>query len=609
MITTRAIAALLLLGLGACGGKPPPPAATPAKHPPAAANEALNALVENYFEDYLKLNPVAATFIGDHRYDDQLPPQGPEYVAATRALEQRSLDALGAIDAAGLGPADLLTHEVFGYGRRIALEGHAWPGHLLPLDQFNNAAAFFAQMGSGQTVQPFATVRDYENFAGRMRAFPAWVDQAIASMRDGLVRGVVQPRLVVERMLPQLAALITGEPEASVFWQPVAAMPEAIGAADRERLAKTYRDLIAGSVMPAYRRLHDFLRDEYLPGARASIGWSALPRGAEWYAYLARAYTTTDMPVAEIHQLGLEEVARIEAEIAQLMGRIGFTGTVAALGESMRSDPRFHFRDAGELLEAYRGLQSRVKMTVPRLFTLMPKAGLDIRAIESFREQSAATAEYYAPSADGTRPGIFFVNTWDLAARPAYEVEYIFLHEAIPGHHFQVALAIEDPKLPRFRRYGSDDAFSTSPDPYTAFVEGWGLYAESLGEELGLYTDPYQKLGSLFGESWRAVRLVVDTGMHAKGWSRERAIDYLLEHTAAGRTDATAEIERYIAWPGQALAYKIGQLTIRRLRSRAEQELGARFDVRAFHAELLGDGALPLSVLEAKISRWIGAQR
>lgn len=591
-----------LLALLAGCGDPTPPAAPPA--PSAAARSAaVAALTERYFEDYLALNPVAATFIGDHRYDDRLPP--PDHREQARALEQRYLDELTRIDRTGLDPAAELDYAVFEYGRRIALESFDHPGDLLPLDQFNNSASFFAQLGSGETVQPFATTADYDRFAARLREFPAWVGRSIAAMRTGMERGIVQPRVVVERMIPQLAAQITTDIETSIFWQPLRRFPDAVPAAERARLTALYRELLGVQVIPAYRQLHDFVRDEYLPRARASVGLGDLPDGARWYAYLARAYTTTDMSVAEIHQTGLREVARLDGEIAHVMQRIGFRGDVAALAAALRTDQRFHFHTAAELLDAYRAQLARATAAAPRLFSLLPQAALEVRPIEAFREQAAAGAEYYQPSADGTRPGIFYVNTYDLASRPAYEVETIFLHEAIPGHHFQVALAIENPAIPRYRRFGSDDPLERTPDITTAYVEGWGLYAESLGAELGFYTDPYQKLGNLFAESWRAVRLVVDTGMHAQGWTREQAIDYMLAHTAAGRTDATAEIERYIAWPGQALAYKIGQMKFRELRTRAETALGARFDVRDFHARVLGDGALPLAVLEARIDAWI----
>lgn len=595
-------AAPMALALGACRGTTP--GGTPdGGIPEPPAGRLLANIVDDYFEAHLKLNPVSATFIGDHRYDDRLPAQGAAHVAATRALEQRFLDDLGSVDPEALSPADRLTYEVFAHGRRLTLENTDWPGHLLPLDQLMNPAGFFAQMGSGEAVQPFATAEDYERFAARMAQFPAWTGEVITSLREGVKRGIVQPCIVVERLLPQIAAHATGSPEESIFWRPVTRMPATIAAEERTRLTALYRTLIGGQVIPAYRQLHEFLRDKYLPLCRDTIAWSALPQGDAWYRFLARAWAGTDTPVEDIHETGLREIARLDGEITAVMKRLGLQGDVAALAAALREDRRFRVSTADELLDTYRALETRVNAAVPRLFTLVPKAALDIRPMEAFRAPSAPAAEYYPPSADGSRPGIFYVNTHDLPGRPTHDVETIFLHEAIPGHHFQVALAIENPQLPRFRRFGSADPFARAPDPTTGFVEGWALYAESLGEEFGLFTDPYQKLGQLFAESWRAARLVVDTGIHARGWSRVQAIDYMLAHTAASHGDAMAEVERYIALPGQALAYKTGQMTIRRLHEQAGESLGPRFDLRAFHAALLEDGALPLAVLEAKMQR------
>ncbi|MBC6945823.1 DUF885 domain-containing protein [Gammaproteobacteria bacterium PRO2] len=604
-----ALGALMLLG--GCGAPPPPPPAVapaPAVAQPPAGQR-LRDLVEGWFEDYLKLNPVAATFIGDHRYDAQLAIPDAAHEAASKALQQRGLDGLAGIDPAALEPAERISREIFDYARRTDLENGQYPGRLLPIDQFNNPAAFFAQLGSGQVVQPFDTVQDYERFATRMSHFSAWVNQVIANMRAGVARGIVPPRLVVERSIPQVAAIAVGSAEKSVFWQPIARLPRSFSAADRARLTRAYRDVIGGAVLPAYQRLLAFLRDQYLWQARSSIGLDALPEGRQWYAFLARAYTTTDTPVEEIHAIGLRELERIEAQISAQMGRVGFHGSVAALAASMRQDPQQRFGSEAALLDAYRQEEQRVLAAVPRLFSLVPKARLEIRPMEAFRAGSAAAAEYYAPAADGSRPGIFFVNTSDLPARPRYDVGTTFLHEAIPGHHFQLALTVENGNLPRFQRFGSDDSFANAPDITTAYVEGWALYAESLGDELGLYNDPWMKLGNLYADAWRAARLVVDTGIHAKGWTREQAIDYLLAHTAMSRSEATAEVERYIAWPGQALAYKMGELGIRRLRSAAEQALGPRFDPRAFHAAVLEDGPMPLAVLEGKIQRWIEAAR
>ena len=379
-----------VLVLTACGGKPP--SSTPGTDAAAKSRE-LNALVESYFEESLRLNPVAATFIGDHRYDDRMPAPRPEYARASQALEQRYLDDLSRISRDGLDANDAITWQVFDYGRRMALEGFAWPDYLLPINQLDNPASYFAQMGAGETIQVFASVKDYENFAKRMSLFPAWADQAIADMREGVTRGIVLPRVLAEQVVPQLTALVADSPEKSVFWQPVAHMAKmpAISDADRERLTQAYREAIGNQVIPAYRRLRDFFRDEYLPKTRESIGYSALPDGEKWYAYRARAFTTTDTPVQEIHQLGLREVARLDGEIAKVMSRIGYRGDVASLAESMRHNPRFVYKTPGELLDAYRGLQSRVNEAVPRLFMLMPKAAHGDPAVRDLSRAGRAT--------------------------------------------------------------------------------------------------------------------------------------------------------------------------------------------------------------------------
>jgi uncharacterized protein (DUF885 family) len=575
-----------------------------------AAGAELNALADSYFEKFLQLNPVAATFIGDHRYDDRLNNWlSAEYLTASRTLEQQTLDALARIDERKLGEQDRLTWAVMQARSRTYLDGLAFPTELLPLDQFNNDATFFAQMGSGNGIHRFATVKDYENFLSRIDGFVDWADQAIVNMQTGVRRGIVHPRVIMEKVVPQLAAHVVSDPARSVFWQPVANMPEAFSAADRERLTAAYRAAIMEKIVPAYRRLHDHVRIQYLPKCRNTVGLSALPQGAEWYAYLVRANTGTATTATQLHQLGREEGTRIRGEIERLMRNTGFRGSFPEFVRFLRTDSRFYYRTPEALIDAYRSRLPKAMNAVPRLFSLTPKAPIEIRRFEAYRETTQAAAEYYPPSGDGSRAAIFFVNGHDLPSRPKYEIDGIFLHEAIPGHHFQIALALEIPDLPRVRRFAGVLSFAPFADATTAYAEGWGLYAESLGEELGFYSDPYQRIGALFLESWRAARLVVDTGMHAQGWTREQAIDYMRAETATGDTDIVAEIDRYIVWPGQALAYKVGQLTIRRLRTRAEQQLGARFDVRDFHAQVLDDGPMPLSVLEAKIGRWIEAQR
>ena len=377
-------------------------------------------------------------------------------------------------------------------------------------------------------------------------------------------------------------------------------MPAEFSAADKVRLTAAYREMIGQRMLPAYRELRAFIANEYMPKTRTAPGMDALPGGAAWYAFNAKNSTTTDLTPDEIHTIGLNEVARIHGLIrTDVMAKVGFKGSLQDFFQFMQNDPRFNFKSEEALLAHYRALEAKVDARVKEQFSLIPKAPFEIRAVEPFRAQSAAGGSYMPPSEDGTRPGIFYVNTYDLPTRKTWDAEDLYLHEAIPGHHFQIALQQELTGLPKFRRFGGE----------TAFIEGWGLYAESLGRDLGLYQDPYDYFGYLQNELWRAIRLVVDTGLHSKGWTREQVIKYMLDNSAESETQSTAEAERYMAIPGQALAYKIGELKIQELRQRAQSQLGPRFDIREFHAEVLKDGAVPLSVLEAKIDRWIAGKK
>jgi uncharacterized protein (DUF885 family) len=567
----------------------------------AAAAEAqrLLEITESYYDEYLALNPLAATAQGDHRFDDRFGDYvSPSWMADWLAAEQEALAKLATIDPQKLSGEDLVTYEAFKYGRTIAVEGFRYPSELLPVSQFSGLHTQFAVLGSGGGIHPFDTTLDYDNFLGRMDGFVEWVDQSINNMRSGAAKGIVQPRVVIERTIPQLAALAVEDPERSVFGQPLQNFPKGVPARDRERLVAAYRDKLARQVLPAYRRLHDYLKSEYFEQSRGIVGWSELPNGAEWYAYLARLHTTTSMTPGEIHELGLAEVARIRAEMERIKQQVGHTGDLRSFFDALRADPNLHYADPQELLAGYRTLQQRVDAAMPLLFQRRPAAAFEIRAVEEFRAASEASASYQPASADGKRPGVFYVNTFDLPSRPKYSMEALYLHEAVPGHHYQISLAQEADGLPRFRRFAWD----------TAYGEGWALYAESLGKDLGLYTDPYMVFGALTAEMWRAVRLVVDTGLHSRGWTREQAIDFFRANTALGDADIAAEVERYIAWPGQALAYKVGQIRILELRRRAQQKLGPRFDVREFHEQVVASGSLPLDVLEARIERWIASQ-
>ena len=606
----RLLVLSLLAALTACGGSQEPAAtatapaaspavATPAKPDAAATTAQLDTLYTEFWEASLELNPLQATFVGDPRYNDRMPNfLSADFRAKAHDFNQRWLDRASAIDPSVLDGQARLSYDMFVRDLKISLEGERFPGWMQPVEQFRSFASFAAQLGSGTGAQPFVTVQDYDNWIKRAGVFPTIFDTAIANMREGIIAGVVQPRALMEKVLPQLDALIKDKPEDTLFWTPVTNLPAEFSEADKTRLTEAYRTLIGEQIMPAYKRLRSYIAEEYLPATRSSVALSALPDGQAWYAFNVRNQTTTDLTPAQIHQIGLDEVTRIHAEMEQVMQQVGFKGSLQEFFKHVTSDPKFKFASEEALLAAYNGLRSKVEAGVPVLFSLTPKAAFEIRPVEAFRAASAAGGSYMSPSEDGSRPGIFYVNTHDLPSRKTWDMESLFLHEAIPGHHFQIALQQELTGLPKFRRFGGE----------TAFAEGWGLYAESLGKELGVYTDPYQYFGRLQAELWRAIRLVVDTGLHSKDWTREQVIDYMKTNSATSDTEAVAEAERYIAIPGQALAYKIGELKIKELRAKAEQALGDRFDIKAFHAEVLKDGSVPLEVLEAKIDRWIAAQ-
>jgi len=563
-------------------------------------SERLDALYAKYWEEMLALNPLAATYQGDPRYNDQLPNfLAADYREKSRAFNQRWLETVQAVGPEGLQGQDLLSYQIFVRNAQQELADFEFPGWQQPLSQFYSLASTAVQLGSGTGAQPFKTVDDYQDWLKRAAQFPVLFDQAIANSREGMQNGVVRPRALMQKVLPQLDALIKDKAEDTLFWRPVTTMPESFSAAEKAELTADYRRLIETQLMPAYRELRAFVADEYLPATRTSAGMDKLPNGQAWYAHNVRSTTTTDLTPAQIHQIGLDEVARIHGEIRKVMTEVAFKGSMQAFFKFMADDPQFTFKSEEALLAYYRSLEDKVNLKVPELFSLTPRAAFEIRAVEPFRAQSASGGSYMRPSEDGSRAGIFYVNTYDLPSRQTWDAEDLFLHEAIPGHHFQLALQQELTDLPMFRRFGSEIAFS----------EGWGLYAESLGRELGLYQDRYSYFGYLQNELWRAIRLVVDTGLHSKDWTREQVIAYMLENSATSETPAISETERYMAIPGQALAYKIGELKIQELKQRAKTALGERFDIREFHAEVLKDGSVPLDVLEAKIDRWIASKR
>lgn len=611
MSTRTLITALFLsLILAACTQEPEPapspqvPETTEAPEAETSAADErvarLDELYQAFFEDSLELSPLRATFIGDHRWSDRWPNSlSAEYRDRILAHHRDYLARLREIGSAGLDGQDLISYRMFERERERAIESAEYPDHLLPINQFRNPVNTLIMLGSGDGAQPFRNAGDYDAWRQRVNEWTVWVDQAIVNMREGMAADIVQPKVLIERTLDQLDAHLVDDPEDSLLFRPVENFPDEIASEERARIEAEYRTLIADTAVPTIRRLRDFLAQEYLPACRETAGMHALPGGEEWYAWRVANTTTTDLTPAEIHDIGLAEVERIHDEIEAVMEEVGFEGDMQDFFEFTGSDEQFTFESAQALIQAHEDMREAVDAVVPDYFTLLPEADYEIRPVEPYRERSAAGGSYQRPAADGSRPGVFYANTYDLSARPSWGVEALFLHEAAPGHHFQIALQQETEGLPRFRRFGS----------YTAYVEGWGLYAEHLGHEMGIYEDPYARFGAYAAELWRAIRLVVDTGLHYHGWSREDVLDYMYANSPAAQARAVSEAERYMAIPAQALAYKIGELKIRELRARAEEALGEAFDIRAFHARVLETGAVPLDVLEAHIEDWIQARR
>jgi uncharacterized protein (DUF885 family) len=567
--------------------------------PEINATDALHALFDEHFERDLELNPLSATFIGDYRYNDRLANgNSPEYIAEATAMDEEFLARLLEIDREQLGYQDQLSYDLFKIDREQSLEGNQFPFELQPVNQFYSTTNFFVQLGSGSGAHPFKTVKDYDDFLSRSDQFAVNIDQIISNMQEGLRQGVTQPRILMEKLVPQIDAHIVDDVTESNFYKPVTNMPEDFSDEERARLTVAYENKIRNTIIPAYQRISNFLGDEYNASARETVGLYAQPNGAEWYAYMVRLRTTTTLSPDEIHQIGLDEVARIHEQMHGVMEEVGFDGSLKEFFEFVNTDEQFFYDEAEELIQGYRDMSDHISELSKSLFDVMPKTGFEVRRVEPFREASASGGSYQSGTPDGARPGVFYANAYDIKARGKWAMESLFLHEAIPGHHFQIMIQRENESLPGFRRFGG----------YTAYTEGWGLYAESLGKELGVYTDPYQYFGGLNAELWRAIRLVVDTGLHAKQWTRQDVLDYMYANSAVAEVRAISEAERFMAIPGQALAYKVGQLKIREIRNKAEAALGDKFSIKDFHTEVLQDGAMPLSMLESKIDRWIQTQ-
>ena len=560
----------------------------------ADATSDFRALLDEHWEWTLAANPVMASRMGDRRYNQQWQDRSLDAIENRHQETREFLRRVYAIDRKALPESERLNYELFRRLLQDSVDEHQFQGYLMP----------FSQRGGVQNLNNttnqlrLASVQDFDDWIARLDNIDEVVEQTIALAERGRRSGIVSPRVLMERIPDQIAVQLVEFPGDSPFFEPFSELPESFSAADRERLRAAATEVIEETVLPAYRKLDEYFNDKYLPAARDSIGLSELPNGSAWYEFRARSYTTTRMTPDEIHRVGLEEVRRIRDEMQKVIEELEFDGSFQAFLEYLRTDPQFYFDTPEELYREYLATSKRLDPGLVKLFGKLPRMPYGVEPIPNSIAPDTTTAYYSRPAADGSRPGIYWVNLYKPEVRPKYEIEVLSVHEAVPGHHLQIALQQELEDIPMFRRFMG----------FTAFVEGWGLYSERLGYDMGLYQDPYSRFGQLTYDMWRAVRLVVDTGMHYKGWTRQQAIDFFKDNAAKTEHDIVNEIDRYILMPGQALAYKIGQLKILQLRERAEIHFGDRFDIRAFHDELLGAGALPLDLLEQRMDEWMTSQ-
>jgi uncharacterized protein (DUF885 family) len=578
---------------------PPPPSAAQ-----ASAHERLFRLFKESDEASLRRNPIQALFRGDLRYADHLGDLFSDaHFQGEKAAAEHDLAALHAIPRDQLTATDQIAYDVFEDQTEENLKGFA-PDLLaiseaLPMNHFYGIHTEYPTFASGQGAAPFKTLQDYDNSLKRNRDFAANIDEAIRQWKKGEAEGIVDTKLTVRNMIEQLDNQLKLKPEESPYWGPIKDFPGGIGPADRARLTTEYRDSLNNVVYPALQRMRDFLANEYLPRARDGFGLMYMKGGDGYYRYLIEGTTTEPLDPDQVHKLGLSEVTRITKGFEEIQREVGFKGTLREFFDYMRTSPKFQPKSKEDLERGFEGVKRKVEAKVPQFFSQVPRAGLVIRPYPPYREKFEAGGSYEQGTPDGSRPGTFYFNAYDLPSRSTWEETTLFMHEGEPGHHFQISLAQENPSLPAFMRFGGN----------TAYVEGWALYSESLGYPMGMYTDPYQRFGNLNDEMLRAMRLVVDTGIHSNGWTRDQSIQYMLDNSGESKTDATAEVERYIAIPSQALAYKIGQLKITELREKAKAALGPKFDIREYHAQVLDTGALPLPILEKKIDAWIAAKQ
>ncbi|PSL49939.1 uncharacterized protein (DUF885 family) [Chitinophaga niastensis] len=581
---------LFLLGtllLGACQQKS-------SHSSPQAMQDSLHHLADRYYNESMALNPIQATFNGENQYNDQLPIDiSAGYRAKADSFYASYQQAIKGIDTSALSSNDRITYDMLQREFDMSREALTFHDQLMPVQQFGCLPITMAQLGSGASAQPFKTLKDYENFMHRMERFAIWADTAIANMRVGMATGYVLPQTLVVKVIPQMRDLAKKD-TGNVFYAPLKTIPDSLDAATKAKLTKDYTAAIENYILPSFAKLQQFLQNEYLPKARTSSGIGSIPDGKAYYTYLIRFWTTTSKSPEEIFALGEKEVARIRGEMETVKNSTGFKGDLPAFFASIRTDKKLRiFKTPAAILDSFKAIENKIMPGVKKMYGHLPKTKFEIRQTEAYRAASAS-AEYQQGSADGTRPGVFYVPILDATTFSYTGMECLFLHEAIPGHHFQISLQQENDSLPKFRRFSWIGAYG----------EGYALYCESLGKELGLYTDPYMYFGRLTDEMHRAIRLVVDVSLHTKGWTREQAIKYMMDNEPLSEQEATAEIERYMAIPAQALSYKIGELKIRELRNKYSKEQGSKFSLSSFHDELLKDGCVPLSVLEQKMARW-----
>lgn len=580
------LVALSILALQACK-----------EEPKAAMKEypLISTVFNAYYEDGLKLNPLSATFAGDNRYNDTLPNfLSDNYEKKLREHYANYKSKLNNYSDENLTENEKMTKAILNWECEINLEGLHFENHT-PIDQMWSKNLMMGQLAGGTSAQPFKTVKDYNNWLSRLDDYSQWLASAKIKMQQGIETGDVLPKSLIKKVIPQLASIIKPKLEDNLFYSPIKKFPANFSEADKSKLSKTYAKMITEIIVPAYSDLHDFMNSDYLKAGRETSGISDTPKGKEYYAHQIKLYTTTTMSADEIHQLGLNEVKRISLEMEKVKKQVGFKSDLKSFFNYVRNKKELMpYTEPKQVIDNFKAIHEKMRPQIDELFDQQPKTAFEVRRTEAFREASAS-AEYNQGSIDGTRPGIFYVPIPDVTKYNAYSDESLFLHEAIPGHHFQISLTQENEKLPKFRKTLW----------YSAYGEGWALYSESLGKELGLYTDPYQYFGMLGAEMHRAIRLVVDTGLHSKGWTREQAIQYSLDNEAVSAAGITSEIERYMANPGQALSYKIGQLKIQELREKSKKTLGNTFNIKEFHNQVLETGCVPLALLEDKINTWI----